>query len=298
MGAGDVVANRKTCVVTGANSGIGKEIARGLAAEGSRVVMVARNAERGEAARDDVIASTGNQNVELLLCDLSSQRQIRDLAATILERFHELHVLANNAGLTLGRRILTEDGLETTFAVNHLAPFLLTNLLLERLKESAPSRIVTVASDAHRGAEIDFEDPNGENDFSAWRAYGQSKLANILFTRELSRRLEGTGVTATCLHPGVVRSGFGRRGPGFIRAWFKLAGIFLLTPEKGADTAIWLASSPSVEGASGGYYEKRSLANPSRAARNPEAARRLWELSEELTGFGESGTGTGTGTDS
>jgi NAD(P)-dependent dehydrogenase (short-subunit alcohol dehydrogenase family) len=155
---------------------------------------------------------------------------------------------------------------------------------------------VTVASDAHRGAKINFADPNGERSFSGWRAYGQSKLANILFTRELARRIEGTGVTATCLHPGVVRTGFGRNGPGFIRIWFKLFGFLLLTPEKGADTAIWLASSPAVEGASGGYYEKRKLAEPDAPARDPESARRLWEMSEKMTGLrSNSGSGSGSG---
>jgi len=275
----------KTSLVTGANSGIGKEISRGLAAAGARVLMVARDRERGEAARSEVESSTGNRAVELVVCDLSSQRQIGGLAATIIDGYDRLDVLVNNAGLTLGERIFTEDGIETTFAVNHLAPFLLTNLLLDKLTESAPSRIVTVASDAHRGATIDFDDPNGANRFSAWRAYGQSKLGNILFTRELARRLNGTGVTATCLHPGVVRSGFGRQGPGFIRIYFKIAGLFLLSPEKGADTAVWLASAPEVEGASGGYYEKRRLANPSPAARDSEAARRLWRLSQQMTGL-------------
>jgi NAD(P)-dependent dehydrogenase (short-subunit alcohol dehydrogenase family) len=274
----------KTCLVTGANSGIGKEIARGLAAEGSRVLMVARDRERGEAARAEVVSSTGHQAVELLVCDLSSQRQIRELATTVVDRSDRLDVLVNNAGLTLGKRILTEDGIETTFAVNHLAPFLLTNLLLEKLKATTPSRIVTVASDAHRGAMIDFDDPGGANGFSAWRAYGQSKLANILFTRELARRLRGAGVTATCLHPGVVRTGFGRQGPAFIRIGTKIAGMFLLSPKKGADTAVWLASSPEVDGASGGYYEKRRLTDPSPAARDPEAATRLWGLSEQITG--------------
>jgi len=275
----------KTCLVTGANSGIGLEIARGLAARGARVLMVARDADRGEAARVEVAESTGNDSVELLLCDLSSQRQVRELAAEVLDRCGELHLLVNNAGLTLGERTLTEDGIETTFAVNHLAPFLLTELLRERLVASAPARVVTVASDAHRGSKIDFDDPSGERKFSAWGAYGQSKLANILFTTELAQRLEGTGVTATCLHPGVVRTGFGRQGPAFIRFFLKIGGLFLLTPERGADTAVWLASSSDVDGASGGYYEKRRIATSSRAARDSESARRLWRLSERLTGL-------------
>jgi NAD(P)-dependent dehydrogenase (short-subunit alcohol dehydrogenase family) len=276
----------KTCIVTGANSGIGKEISVGLAALGARVVMVARDAGRGEAARSDVVDRTGNELVELVLCDLSSQRQVRELASTLLERCDKINVLVNNAGLTLGDYVLTEDGIETTFAVNHLAPFLLTNLLLERLQASAPARVVTVASDAHRGNAIDFDDLSAARGYSSWRAYGASKLANILFTAELARRLDGTGVTATCLHPGVVRTAFGSRGPSFIRWWFKLAGAFLLTPAQGADTAVWLASSPDVEGASGGYYEKRRLRQPSKAARDRESAARLWDVSRRLTGLG------------
>ncbi len=275
----------KTCVVTGANSGIGKEVSRGLAADGAQVLMIARDPVRGEAARAEVAAATSNEAVELLICDLSSQRQVRDLAATILDSCDRIDVLINNAGLTLGRRTLTEDGIETTFAVNHLAPFLLTNLLRERLESSAPSRVVTVASDAHRGAEIDFDDPGGARGYSGWRAYAQSKLANVLFTRELAKRLRGTGVTATALHPGVVRTGFGRRGPALIRFGTRIVRMFLLSPEKGADTAIWLATSPAVEGASGGYFEKRRLVNPSRAARDPDTAVRLWELSERMVGL-------------
>jgi NAD(P)-dependent dehydrogenase (short-subunit alcohol dehydrogenase family) len=275
----------KTCVVTGASSGIGKEISFGLAEKGARVVMVARDAGRGEAARTEVGDRTGNDQVELVLCDLSSQRQVRELASTLLRRCDTINVLVNNAGLTLGDYLLTEDDIETTFAVNHLAPFLLTNLLLERLQASAPARVVTVASDAHRGNVIDFEDVSASRAYSSWKAYGASKLANILFTGELARRLDGTGVTATCLHPGVVRTGFGRRGPSFIRWWFKLAGSFLLTPAQGADTAVWLASSPEVEGASGGYYEKRKLRQPSKAAGDRKSAARLWDVSRRLTGL-------------
>lgn len=285
MGTGKNLMHGRTCVVTGANSGIGREIAFGLAVRGARVVMVARDADRGEAARADVVERSGNDRVELVLCDLSSQRQIRELASTLLESCDTIDVLVNNAGLTLAEHRLTEDGIETTFAVNHLAPFLLTNLLLERMRAVAPARVVTVASDAHRGNVIDFDDVSAAGGYSSWRAYGASKLANILFTAELARRLEGTGVTATCLHPGVVRTHFGRRGPWFVRLWFKLAGSFLLTPEQGADTAVWLATSSEVEGESGGYYEKLRQVQPSSAARDRVAAATLWELSAELTGL-------------
>jgi NAD(P)-dependent dehydrogenase (short-subunit alcohol dehydrogenase family) len=288
----DAPMTGRTCLVTGANSGIGLEISRGLAQQGAKVVMVARSPMRGQAARDDVAESTGNESVEVLFYDLGSQRHVHRLAAEVLERFAELHVLVNNAGLTLSDRILTEEGIEMTFAVNHLAPFLLTELLRERLIASAPARVVTVASDAHSGETMDFEDLSGEKGWSGWQAYGRSKLANILFTGELSRRFEGTGVTATCLHPGVVRTGFGRRGPRFIRVFQKIGGFLLLSPEKGAETAVFLASSPEVEGENGGYYVKRKLKEPSKAARDPEAARMLWDVSLRLTGLPtESGSG-------
>ena len=275
----------KTCLVSGASSGIGLETARGLAMRGARVLMAARDAGRGEAARHEVAESTANDAVELVLADLGAQREVSGLAEEVLQRCDRLDVLVNNAGLTLGERTLTEDGIETTFAVNHLAPFLLTALLRDRLVESAPARVVTVASDAHNGGRIDFDDLSGERTFSGWAAYCQSKLANILFTRELARRLEDTGATATCVHPGVVRTGFGRKGPAFIRASLKVGGFLLLTPERGADTVIWLAASPEVEGQSGGYYVKRRLTQPSRAARDPRAAARLWAASERLTGI-------------
>lgn len=272
----------RVCVLTGATSGIGRAAAHRLAALGARVVVVARDRGRGEAARGEIVESTGNRSVEVEIADLASQQQIRALAGRLLATHPSIHVLANNAGLTLADRRLTEDGIEETFAVNHLAPFLLTNLLLDRLKASAPARVVTVASDAHHGATIPFDDLNAEAGYSGWRAYGWTKLANILFTAELARRLEGTGVAATCLHPGVVATGFGREGPWFVRTFQKVSGRFLLDPGRGADTLVWLATSPEVEGASGGYFVKRKPVEPSRAARDPAAARRLWEVSERL----------------
>ena len=276
----------RVCVITGATSGIGRAAAEQLAALGARLVIVARDPARGAAARDEIVAATGNREVALEIANLASQRQVRELAARLLAAEPEIHVLVNNAGLALGERRLTEDGLEETFAVNHLAPFLLTNLLLERLRGSSPARVVTVASAAHRGAVIPFDDLNGERGFSGWLAYGWTKLANILFTAELARRLAGSGVTATCLHPGVVATGFGREGPFLVREFQRLLGrVFLLDPKQGADTLVWLASSPEMEGASGGYYAKRRLATPSRAAGDAAAARRLWQESERLTGL-------------
>lgn len=276
----------RVCLITGATSGIGRAAAGELAALGARVVIVARDPVRGAAARDEISRETRNHEVALEVADLKSQRQVRDLAARLLAALPEIHVLVNNAGLALAERRLTEDGLEETFAVNHLAPFLLTSLLLDRLRASAPARVVTVASAAHRGAIIPFDDLNGERGFSGWLAYGWTKLANILFTAELARRLDGSGVTATCLHPGVVATGFGREGPLLIREFQRWVGrLLLLDPQRGAETLVWLASSPEVAGASGAYYVKRRLVTPSRAARDAAAAHRLWLLSERLTGL-------------
>ncbi|HOC41821.1 MAG TPA: SDR family NAD(P)-dependent oxidoreductase [Thermoanaerobaculales bacterium] len=276
----------RVCVITGASSGIGRAAALDLAALGARVVIVARDPGRGAAARDEVAAATGRRDVALEIADLRSQREVRDLAGRLLAAEAAIHVLVNNAGLTLSERRLTEDGLEETFAVNHLAPFLLTGLLLDRLRASAPARVVTVASAAHRAAVIPFDDLNGERGFSGWRAYGWTKLANILFTAELARRLDGSGVTATCLHPGVVATGFAREGPLLVREFQRRLGRhLLLDPKRGADTLVWLAASAEVEGASGGYYANRRPVTPAKAARDAAAARRLWEISERLTGL-------------
>ena len=275
----------RVVVITGATSGIGTEAARALAGMGARVVIVARDPVRGEATRADISESTGNRDVHAALCDLASQRDIRRLAGELYETVPRIDVLINNAGLTMAERRLTEDGVETTFAVNHLAPFLLTNLVIDRLRSSAPSRVVTVASDAHRGAALDFDDLSAERGYSGWSAYCRSKLANILFTFELARRLDGSGVTATCLHPGVVATGLGRGGPLVIRVFQSVARPFLLRPERGAQTIVYLASSAEVGDASGGYYEKCRRVEPSAAARDRRAAERLWRVSEQLTGL-------------
>jgi len=272
----------KVCLVTGSTSGIGKEAAVALAGMGATVVMSGRNAGRCEAARAEVVERSGSSAVEVLLADLASQRQVRELARELAARHDRLDVLVNNAGLTLGERQVTEDGIEATFAVNHMAPFLLTMELRNLLEASAPARVVTVASDAHRGARLDLEDPAAERGYNGWKAYCHSKLANILFTRELARRLEGTGVTANCLHPGVVATGFAARGPWFLRAFFAVARLFLLSPEKGARTIVYLASSAEVEGVSGGYFERCRASTPSNEALDDAASERLWGASEEL----------------
>jgi retinol dehydrogenase 12 len=275
--------NGKVCVVTGATSGIGKAAATALARMGSQVVLVGRDQGRAEATAAEIGANaTVPPRVEI--ADLASMEEVRALAGRLgsLER---IDVLINNAGLVLGERRVTEDGFEHVFAVNHLAPFLLTNLLLPKLTGSAPARVVMVTSDAHTAAKLDLDDPNLEHGWNSWRSYANSKLANILFTRDLARRLDGTGVTANCAHPGVVRTGFGREGKPLLRLGTTIGRPFFLSPERGADTIVYLASSPDVAGETGGYYVKRQRREPSAAARDDAAARKLWDISEKLTGL-------------
>jgi retinol dehydrogenase-12 len=273
----------KVCVVTGATSGIGKATAAALARLGATVVLVGRDRARTEAAAAEV-GSAGGPPPRAEVADLSSLEQVRGLAERLagLER---IDVLVNNAGLVLGERRVTTDGLEHVLALNHLAPFLLTSLLLPKLAESAPARVVTVTSDAHSAARLDLSDLNLERGWDSWRSYANSKLANILFTRELARRLDGTGVTANCAHPGVVRTGFGRQARPVLKLGITIARPFLLSPERGADTIVYLASSPDVAGQSGGYYVKRQRREPSAAARDEATARKLWEISQEMTGL-------------
>ena len=272
----------KVCIVTGASSGIGRVAALRLAERGATVVLVCRNEERGAPVLEEIERREGSGTATLLTTDLSSQRQVREAAAAFLARFDRLDVLINNAGIAgWGKRLVTEDGLETTFAVNHLAPFLLTGLLLDRLKASAPARVITVSSVAHRNAALDFDNLQGERRYSGFGAYCRSKLANVLFTRELARRLEGTGVTANCLHPGVVATGIFRNLPGWMRA--VLVSPLVLSPEKGADTLLYLATAAEVADVSGSYFVRRKPVRTSRLSRDPAVARRLWEASEALT---------------
>jgi NAD(P)-dependent dehydrogenase (short-subunit alcohol dehydrogenase family) len=277
----------KTVVITGGNTGIGKEAAVGLAGLGARVVITSRNEERGRAARDEIAERSGNAQVELMPLDLASFQSIRSFASDVLDRLDGPDVLVNNAGLILQRRRETQEGFEETFGVNHLGHFLLTDLLLERLRASAPARVVVVSSHAHKGARrgLDFDDLQAERGYKWMDAYNKSKLANIYFARELARRLDGTGVTVNSLHPGFVRSEFGRGGDlGGVYGWGikYLASPFAISPEKGARTSIYLASSPEVEGVSGKYFYKCKQTNPSRVAQDDEAARRLWDASEKL----------------
>ena len=276
----------RVCLITGASNGIGKETAVALAAMGADVLMVARDPARGEAALADVRTRSGTSSVELLLADLASLDEVRRLARDVRARHGNLNVLVNNAGAFNSQRSETTDGFETTFGVNHLAHFLLTGELIDLLKTSAPSRIINVSSAAHIGARLDFDDLQSKRHYGGMRAYGQSKLANVLFTYELARRLEGTSVTANAVHPGVVLTGFGRNNTGLMGLGFEVFQIFarpfLLTPERGADTMIYLASSPAVEGVTGKYFVKR-LAVPSTPSSYDEAIqKRLWEVSERL----------------
>jgi len=272
----------RVCLVTGANSGIGKSTAHALARLNATVVMVCRDRNRAEPVRDEIATATGNQNVELMMCDLSSQADIRRFAADFLNTHNRLDVLINNAGVVVRQRSLTEDGIESTFAVNHLGYFLLTNLLLDLLKKSAPARIVNVSSAAHAYGKIDFDNLQGERKYGGFSAYANSKLANVLFTYELARRLDGPGVTANCLHPGGVATGLFRNLPKPIEALIKLVTI---SPNKGAETSVYLASSPAVEGVTGKYFARKRETRTSNASYNEEAARRLWEVSSELSGL-------------
>lgn len=284
---------RKTCLVTGATSGIGKETAVGLARLGARVLIAGRNAEKAEATRGDIVRKSANKRVGVLLADLSSLAEVRKLADSLLSTTPELHVLVNNAGIVHTRRRVTVDGFEATFAVNYLAGFLLTNLLLDRLKQSAPARIVNVASDAHRFGSIDWDDLQSERAYrdspiaAGMRVYGASKLANILFNTELARRLEGSGVTANCLHPGFVRSGLGRNNTRPAeRIVASLVRPFGKSAARGAETPIHLAAAPELEGVSGRYFaNKRESRRLSAAARDAGAARRLWDVSCDLVGL-------------
>src|SRR5438128_3774005 len=273
----------RVCVITGANSGIGKATALELAGMGATCVIFARNQQKGETAMSEITKQTGNDSIELLLADLSSLQSVRELAQQFQAKYPKLHVLINNAGLFNQRRHVTPDGYEATFAINYLAPFLLTNLLLPELKSSEPSRIVNVPSVAHYNRHIDFDDLNMEKTYGGWKAYQQSKLALVLFTHELARKLQGTGVTVNSVHPGTVATNIWSRpmGPlGFIMAVPKL---FMISPERGAETIVYLASSDEAGGLNGEYLEKLNVKKSSDESYDEEIAQRLWDVSTKLT---------------
>ena len=273
----------RTVIVTGATSGIGKATASGLAAMGARVAITGRNTDRTERTAQEIRDATGGQ-VDAFVADLSCQAEVRRLAAELLRTYPRIDVLVNNVGGYWNTRRVTADGLEHTFAVNHLAPFLLTNLLLERLVSSGPARVVTVSSNAQAMGQIDFEDLQGERDYSGARAYNQSKLANLLFTYELARRLEATSVTANALHPGVVSTSFGAEDPG--RAQRLLVPIlrpFMKAPAQGAATSIHLASAPELDRVSGRYFANRKAKKSSKRSYDEAAAADLWQVSADLS---------------
>jgi NAD(P)-dependent dehydrogenase (short-subunit alcohol dehydrogenase family) len=279
----------RVVLMTGATSGIGKEAAAELAKQGATLLAVSRDRTRGEAAADEIRRRSGGGAVELFLADLSSQASVRELAGAVRARHGRLHVLINNAGLLNLQRRTTADGIEETFALNHLAPFLLTNLLLDRLLASAPARIVNVASAAHTFGRIDFANLQGTSGetagYNGMRAYATSKLENVLFTYELARRLKGmgtTGVTANCVHPGGVDTGLWRDMKGSLRLLMAAMRPFLLTPARGADPLIHLASSPELAGVTGQYFYRRKPRRSSAASRDPGLAARLWEVSAAL----------------
>jgi NAD(P)-dependent dehydrogenase (short-subunit alcohol dehydrogenase family) len=287
MSSQHITMDGKVCMVTGANSGIGKATAQGLANLGATVVVVCRSRERGKEALDEIKQKSGKEGVHLLVADLASQAAMRTLVEDFKREYSALDVLINNAGIIPRKRMVTVDGLETQFAVNHLAPFLLTNLLVDVLKSSAPARVVTVASDMHRGAIIDFDDLQSARSYRPLRVYSRTKLANVLFTYELARKLEGTEVTANCFHPGVVATKLladGMRLPRALKSTTKLIGS---GPEKGAKTSIYLATSPEVEGVSGKYFVKQKPVESSKISYDESLAGRLWKRSAELTGLSE-----------
>jgi NAD(P)-dependent dehydrogenase (short-subunit alcohol dehydrogenase family) len=275
----------KVALITGGNSGIGKHTAIGLLQQGYRVMITSRDPERGKAALAE-IEQAGGGSVECLPLDLARFDSIRECAQQVLARHDRLDVLVNNAGLMLGDRRQTAEGFEMTFGVNHLGHFLLTQLLLDRLIASAPARVVNLSSDAHKGASkgMSWSDLQHTERYSGVAAYCESKLANIYFTRELSRRLEGKGVTVNAVHPGAVASGFARDGDtqGLLRAVFSIFRPFMISEAKGARTSIYVATSPKLEGETGGYYAKCRPAKLTKVAQDDEQARKLWEVSESL----------------
>lgn len=285
----------KRMIVTGATNGIGLAAAKALVALGAALAIVARSEEKARAAVTEIERARGDRTrVDILIADLSSQSEIRRLVVEIEDRYPKIDVLINNAGAINTRRLLTVDGIELTWAVNHLAPFLLTTLLLDRLKSSTSARIVTTSSDAHFGVTIPFDEFNNERAYSGFRQYGQSKLANILFTTELARRLSGAGVTANCFHPGLVATGFNRNNGPMMNVAMSIIQPFSRRPKKGAETLVWLAASPEVAAVTGGYFVDKRLRAPSAAAQSAESARRLWEMSErQVSATSPSASGSG-----
>jgi NAD(P)-dependent dehydrogenase (short-subunit alcohol dehydrogenase family) len=275
----------KTVLVTGATNGVGEATATALAAKGARVLVHGRNADKGATVVAAIKRVSHNDAVEFVAGNLADLASVRAMAAEVLARAPRLDVLVNNAGGLYTKRSVTMDGFESSFGVNHLAPFLLTNLLLDRLKASAPARIVNVSSVVHKSGRVDFDDLQSERKYSFMGAYSQSKLANILFTRALTKRLQGTRVTANALHPGAVRSGLGQQGGGATKLLSRVIGVFFLSPEQGARTSVYLSSAPEVEGISGDYFAKCKNEALAGAALDDAAAEKLWSISAKMCGL-------------
>lgn len=275
----------KTVVITGATNGIGLAAARAIGREGATLVLVARNAARGERVVQELQQSCGNQDIHFYPADLSSMQEVRAVAGKIQQAHPRIHVLLNNAGGFFARRVLSADGLEMTFALNHMNYFLLTHLLLDNLKAASQARIVNVSSFGHRFALLRLNDLQSEKLFVNMDTYCISKLHNVLFTLELARRLEGSGVTVNCMNPGATATGFSQGEKGLFAFIIKLVTPFMHSAEAGADTAVWLCTDPSLEGKTGGYYQNRRLTRPSRAARNRHNATVLWQESLRLSGL-------------
>jgi retinol dehydrogenase 14 len=274
----------KTVLITGGTGGIGKAAAIGLASLGARVGITGRDRDRAEVAAAAIARESGNSAIDTFVADLSSQAEVRRLAGEVLAAYPRLDVLLNNVGGFWAHRHVTADGLEHTFALNHLAPFLLTNLLLERLTASAPARVVTVSSGAQSMGRIDFDDLMGEEKYSGSRAYNQSKLANVMFTYELAKRLDGTGVTATALHPGVTSTAFSAEDPAL--GWLvTIMRPFMKSPQRGAETPIYLASSAEAEGVSGRYFADRKAKESHKSSYDSATTARLWQVSSDLVGL-------------
>ncbi len=271
----------KTVLITGANTGIGRATTLALAGMGAKIVMLCHTRERGQKAMEEIKEKSDNPDIDLLVADLSVQADVLRAAAEFAARYSRLHVLINNAGVILPNRVVTGDGLESTLAVNYLAPFLLTNLLRDGLKAAAPARIINVASGIQRA--LDFADLQGEKRYGGLRAYGESKTALILHTYELARRLAGTGVTANCLHPGDIRTDIFRHYTGLFKLILSISGPLMRSPEKGAQTPVYLASSPKVQNVTGRYFVNRRPVKSSASTYDESAARRLWDISAELT---------------
>lgn len=274
--------SNRTIIITGANSGIGYETALHFAKRGDIIAMVCRSKQKGETAKTEIERLSGNKDISLIIADLSSVNQSRQLAKTLAEKYPVIDVLVNNAGSIIYDYIETEDGYESTFAANHLAYFILANGLLENLKRAPEGRIINVASEAQRAGGLNFDNINLKGKYDPIKAYCQSKLANIVFTYELAKRLEGTNVTTNCMHPGTVRTGFGMQYKGIIGSLFRMVRPFMRGSKKGAETIIWLAESPELKGVNGKYYYDKKAIKSIPTSYDPAVQKRLWDLSEEM----------------